>query len=189
MSNALELAVGIQGLLAVWIGVRSYRNYQGRQYSPGRVAIFPALILLVFLATELETITTVSWAFPIWTSVDVVVLAAGAVATLPLADRLVKVTQRSDGSWYYQYGAELIVFYLALWLVRLGLAAYYDPASLEFVVSPTAMPLSATAADVLVLIQGLFSLSSGLVIGRAICTYRLHQRATTHPLPSAAQPR
>jgi hypothetical protein len=174
--SALEIGVGVQAVLAVWIGVRSYRSYQGRQYSTSRIVVFPALVLLVYLVTQLETIVAVPWAFPVWTAVDVVVLVAAALGTLPLADRLVQVSQRKDGEWYYQYGVELISLYLALWVVRLGLAAYFDPSSIEFV-APTGAPLSATASAVLVLIQGLFSVSSGLVVGRAIGTYRLQRRA------------
>jgi hypothetical protein len=180
MPNGLEIAVGIQALFAVWIGVRSYRSYQGRLYSPARVMLFPVLIALLYFATEFETIVTVPWVFPLWTTADAVVVVAAALATLPLADRLVKVSRRADGQWYYQYGVELIAFYLALWVARLGLAAYYDPASIEFA-PPTGAVLSATASTVLVLIQALFSISSGLVIGRAIGTYRLHQQALGPP--------
>jgi hypothetical protein len=176
MPSALEIAVGIQAALALWIGIRSYRSYQGRQYSISRIVVFPALVLLVYIVTELETIAAVPWAFPVWTAVDFVVLVAAALGTVPLADRLVRVSQRQDGEWYYQYGVELIGLYLGLWVVRLGLAAYYDPASIEFV-APTGGALSGTASAVLVLIQGLFSLSSGLVVGRAFGTYRLQQRA------------
>ncbi len=189
MPNGLEIAVAVQALLAIWIGVRSYGSYQGRLYSTGRVLIFPVLILLVYAATELETIATVPWAFPTWTSVDLVVLVAAALATLPIANRLVRVSQRSDGQWYYQYGIELIGFYLALWVARLALAAYYDPASLEFVISSTAAPLSAATSAVLVLIQGLFSVSSGLVIGRGIGTYRLHRQAERRAASVVAQAR
>ncbi|MFZ0830509.1 MAG: hypothetical protein WCB18_04820 [Thermoplasmata archaeon] len=175
MPSQLEVAVGIQAVLAVWIAVRSYGSYQGRMYSSTRVMFFPVLIVLLYLETEFETIATVPWAFPVWTVVDVVVLIASAVTTLPIAGRLVRVSRRDDGAWYYQYGIELIAFYLALWVVRLGLAAYFDPASVEFV-APTGA-LSATASVVVVLIQALFSVSSGLVVGRAIGTYRLYQTA------------
>jgi hypothetical protein len=174
--SALETAIGIEAILVLWIGVRSYRSYQGRRYSGGRVLIFPVLILLLYLLTEFETISTVPWAFPVWTAIDFVVLVAAALGTIPIASRLVQVTRRSDGEWYYQYGIELIAFYLGLWVVRFGLAIYYDPASIEFV-APTGAPLSATASDVLVLIQGLFAVSSGLVIGRGVGTYRLYEQA------------
>lgn len=184
MQSQLEFDVGIQAVLAIWIAARSYRSYQGRLYSPGRVMLFPVLILLLFAETEFETVVTVPWAFPLWTAVDVAVVVTAALATLPLAERLVRVSRRPDGEWYYQYGIELIAFYLGLWVVRLGLAAYFDPASIEFAVPTTA--LSSTASIVVVLIQALFSISSGLVIGRAICTYRLHERARgSAPLPGA----
>jgi hypothetical protein len=175
MPTALATAIAVEVLLAVWLGVRSYGSYQGRIYSSTRVLVFPVLIILLYAGTEVETVATVPWAFPLWTIVDIVVMVASALATLPFAERLVRVSKRYDGQWYYQYGIELIAFYLGLWIVRLALAAYFDPGSIEFV--PPTGALSATASDVVVLIQALFSVSSGLVVGRAIGTYRLHLRA------------
>ncbi|MGC2288614.1 MAG: hypothetical protein WA688_01990 [Thermoplasmata archaeon] len=183
MPTGLETAIGFEAILVVWIGVRSYGSYQGRRYSSSRVVVFPALILLLYLVTEFETIAAVPWAFPVWTAIDLAVLVGSALATLPFADQLVHVFRSPDGEWYYQYGIELIGIYLALWVVRFGLAAYYDPSSIEFVV-PTGAALSTTASDALVLIQGLFSISSGLVFGRAIGTYRLHRRATERVGPA-----
>jgi hypothetical protein len=188
MPTAVETAIGIEAILVLWIGVRSYRSYQGRLYSAGRVLVFPVLILLLFLSTEYDTIVAVPWALPLWTIVDLVVLTAAALATLPLAPRLVRVTRRDDGEWYYQYGIELIAVYLGLWVVRLGLAAYFDPSSIEFV-TPTGPAPSATASEVLVLIQGLFSISSGLVIGRGVGTYRLHEQAQKTLPTGTARPR
>jgi hypothetical protein len=176
MSSGLESALVIEALLVVWIAYRSYSSYQGRAYSSARVLIFPVLILFLYAATEVETITIVPWSNPLWTVIDLVIVVASALATLPLIDRLVTFTRRERGAWYYHYGIELIAFYLALWVVRVGLAAYYDLSSLVYA-APTGAPLSATASDVLVLIQGLFSVSTGLVVGRGIGTYRLHQRA------------
>jgi hypothetical protein len=181
--SALETAIAIEALLVIWIAARSYRSYQGRLYSGGRVLIFPVLILLLFLLTEFETVSTVPWAFPIWTAIDFGVLIVSAMSTIPIAPRLVQVSRRDDGEWYYKYGIELIAFYLGLWVVRLGLAIYYDPASIEFV-APTGMALSAIASDVLVLIQGLFAVSSGLVIGRGVGTYRLYEQAQKGSAPS-----
>ena len=185
MPSELEVAVGVQVVLAVWIGLRSLRVYQGRRYSEARVLLFPVLVLLLFLETEVATIYAVAWAFPVFTVFDVVILAASAAATWPFITRLVKVTRRDDGALYYQYGIELISIYLGLWVVRLALAAYYDPSSL-ILGATVSTSLSATASDVLVLIQALFAISSGIVIGRAIGTYRLAHRAMAdRPLSSA----
>lgn len=186
MPSAIEIAIAFEALLIIWIGARSYRSYQGRRYSSGRVLIFPVLIVLLFLVTEAETISAVPWAFPTWTAVDGTVLVAASLATLPMAGRLVRVTRREDGDWYYQYGIELIGVYLGLWVLRLGLTLYFDPASIEVEVGAAPVALSATAAAVLVLIQGLFAVSSGLVIGRGIGTYRLYSRAQKRPIAPAS---
>jgi hypothetical protein len=183
MTSGLETALFIEALLVVWIGIRSYGSYQGRPYSSARVLIFPALILFLYVVTEAETVAIVPWSFPLWTVVDATVVLVSALATLPLVDRLVTLTRREGGAWYYQYGIELIGFYLALWVVRIGLAAYYDPSSLEFA-PPTGAALSAMASEVLVLIQGLFSISTGVVVGRGIGTYRLFQRAMERTAPA-----
>jgi hypothetical protein len=185
MPSGLEEAVAIEVLLVIWIGVRSYRSYQGRRYSP-QVLVFPVLIVFLFFLTEYDTITAVPWSYPVWLLAGVAILIVSALATLPIAPRLVRVTQRDNGQWYYQFGIELIAFYLALWVVRLGLAIYFDPASLE-ITTTTSAPLSATASEVLVLIQLLFAISSGLVVGRGIGTYRLAEKAqrasSTGPSP------
>ena len=68
----------------------------------------------------------------------------------------------------------------------MGLALYFDPASIEVEVGAAPVALSATAAAVLVLIQGLFAVSSGLVIGRGIGTYRLYSRAQKRPIAPAS---
>jgi hypothetical protein len=111
------------------------------------------------------------------------VAASTAVAVL-VARRLVAVYPGTDGRWMYRYGIELIAFYLGVWVVRLALAIYYDPASLEFTVG-AAPALSPVASDVMQLVQGLFSISTGLVIGRAVGTYRLYLRARSRPGPAA----
>jgi hypothetical protein len=110
----------------------------------------------------------------------------GALVTLPLAPRLITVYRAEDGQWMYRYGVELIAFYLASWVVRLGLAAYFDPSSLEFSYT-TGPPLSALASAVMQLVELLFSLSTGLVIGRSVATYRLYRKALADS-PSAEKP-
>lgn len=187
MPSELQVALGVEIILALWIGLRSYRVYYGRPYSATRVLLFPVLVLLLFLEAEVSTIYAVAWAYPWFTVLDVVILGVSAAATWPVIHRLVKVTRREGGVLYYQYGIELIGLYLGLWVVRLGLAAYYDPSSLLLGAPPTA-GLSATASDVLVLIQALFALSSGIVVGRAVGTYNLVSRAPEAPLPSDPAP-
>jgi hypothetical protein len=175
----------IEAILALWILVRSIRTYQGRVVSVARLFAFPVLTGLLWVLAEGETAITIPWSFPLWTAIDVVVLVGAALLTVPFAGRLVRVYRGSDQRWMYRYGIELIAFYLGVWFVRLALAVYYDPSSLYFTIGP-APALTGTAAIAMQTVQGLFSVSSGLVAGRSAVTYRLYRAAQSAPPPSSA---
>jgi len=168
--------VAVEALVAIMILYRSLRTYRGRVLSIARLVLFPTLTLLLWVLAEAETGLTLPGTWPWWTGLDVAVVVAAALATLPIAGRLLSVFQGSDGQWMYRYGIELIAFYLTIWVVRLALAVYYDPASLELTVGP-APTISATASAVMQIVQILFSLSTGLVIGRSVSTYRMYEAA------------
>jgi hypothetical protein len=185
-SPGLVQILVIEVLVAVLILYRSIRTYRGRVLRVARLVMFPVLTLLLWLAAEAETALTVPWTFPWWTAVDVGLVVVAAAATLPLAPRLLSVFQASDGQWMYRYGIELIAFYLTVWVVRLALAVYYDPNSLEFTFT-TAPAISAAASEALQIVQLLFSLSTGLVVGRSISTYRMYRQASART-PAMARP-
>jgi len=176
VSAALENVLVIEALIAVVILVRSARTYRGRALQVSRLVLFPCLATLLWLAAEAATVYSTPAIFPLWTAVDAGLVVVGALVTLPLAPRLITVYRAEDGQWMYRYGVELIALYLASWVVRLGLAAYFDPSSLEFSYT-TGPPLSALASAVMQLVELLFSLSTGLVIGRSVATYRLYRKA------------
>jgi len=186
VSAALENVLVIEALIAVLILVRSARTYRGRALQVSRLVLFPCLATLLWLAAEAATVYSTPAIFPLWTAVDAGLVVVGALVTLPLAPRLITVYRAEDGQWMYRYGVELIAFYLASWVVRLGLAAYFDPSSLEFSYT-TGPPLSALASAVMQLVELLFSLSTGLVIGRSVATYRLYRKALADS-PSAEKP-
>jgi hypothetical protein len=180
--SSLAPILGFEALIAVVILTRSIRNYRGRSLSVALLVSFPVLTVLLWLAAEAETLYSIPWTYPWWTLLDGGFVVLGAAVTIPFAHRLVQVYQSPDGGWMYRYHLGLIAFYLASWVVRLGLAAYFDPASLEFTTS-TGPPLSALASEVMQVVELLFSLSTGLVVGRSIATYRLYQKAlATSPL-------
>ena len=186
VSAALENVLVIEALIAVVILVRSARTYRGRALQVSRLVLFPCLATLLWLAAEAATVYSTPAIFPLWTAVDAGLVVVGALVTLPLAPRLITVYRAEDGQWMYRYGVELIALYLASWVVRLGLAAYFDPSSLEFSYT-TGPPLSALASAVMQLVELLFSLSTGLVIGRSVATYRLYRKALADS-PSAEKP-
>jgi hypothetical protein len=188
MSPAFEDALLIEVLIAFFILIRGVRTYYGRLYSTARVLVFPFLAVFLWLLAEAETAVSIAWSFPIFLAIDAVLVVVGAVFVLPFASRVISVYRGPDGQWMYRYGIELIGFYLGSWVVRFALAAYFDPSSLEFTVT-TGPPLSAIASDVMLLVEALLSISTGLVIGRSIGTYRLYRQAIAQPAaPSAPLP-
>jgi hypothetical protein len=189
MTSVPASILALEAFIAIIILLRSITNYRGRRLSPARLLTSPVLVSLLYVAAEAETAYAIPWSFPLWTAIDVALLLAAVAVTVPLAPRLVSVYRGPDGSWMYRYGIELIAFYLTVWVVRLVLAVYYDPSSLEFTVGGPVPTLSATASDVMQVVEILLSVSTGLVIGRAVATYRLYRRAvaqagsTPGPLP------
>lgn len=175
MPSTLQGAVAVQALLIFFLAYRSLRLYHGRPLSPVRLFVFPAFTTLIFLATEVETAASVPVFYPLWAIVDGVAFTAALVATIPLAPRFVTVTSSRDGSFTYRYGIELIAFYLGLWVVRLALALVYDPSSLAFDFSIPST-LTSSPATAMLVVQTLFAVSTGVVVGRSVGTYVLYRK-------------
>lgn len=186
MPSALEAAIGFQALIIIILLIRSIRVYYGRPLQPVRLFLFPALTILIFLLTEAETIASIPSAYPLWAVVDAVTLVAAAAVTIPLAPRFVTVTKVSENEFTYRYGIELIALYLGLWVVRFALALVYDPNSLIFSTNVTTT-LTGGASSVMLIVQTLFAISSGIVVGRSIGAYRLYLREL-HPPPLPSPP-
>lgn len=188
MVSGLTTAVGVQVIIVLFIIFRAIRVYRGRALSPPMLFAFPVLTTLIFAATEAETVASIPSAYPLWALVDTAAMVAAALVTVPLAPRFVHVWKDDSGQFFYRYGIELIAFYLGMWVVRFALAAVYDPSSLAFDFS-TPTTLSGTTATAMLIVQGLFAVSSGVVIGRAIGTFRLYLRkAGPPPLRSSNAP-
>ncbi len=186
MSSALSDTIVLEAFIAVVILLRSVRTYHGRALSVPRLVLFPILAIVLWVAAEVSTVYSTPSSYPIWTAVDAALVVAGALLTIPLAARFISVYQAPDGQWMYRYGIELIALYLASWGVRLGLAAYFDPSSLEFTYT-NGPALSALASLVMQVVQVLFSVSTGLLIGRTVGTVRLYRIAVARaPTPAKA---
>jgi hypothetical protein len=183
-TSPLVSVLAFEVFLVLLIGYRSLLNYRGRPLSVARLVTFPALVLLLWVVAQAETAYAIPASFPLWIALDIGVVVVGALVTVPLAGRLITVYQGPDGRWMYRYGIELIVFYLVSWVVRLVLATVFDPSSLEFTAG-TAPTLSPLASSVMLVVQALFSLSTGLVVGRAVVTYRTYRMAESRTAASA----
>ena len=184
-NSGLVQVVVIGAVVALVILYRSIRTYQGRILSIARLVLFPILALLLWATAEAENALSLLGTWPGWTTVDIGLVVMAAVTTLPLAGRLLSVFQGPQGQWMYRYGIELIAIYLTIWVVRLVLAVYFDPVSLENPFGP-APAISSLATAAMQVVQVLFSVSTGLVVGRSVSTYRMYREALHHATPHSA---
>jgi hypothetical protein len=180
--------VVVLALFVLIIARRTYGLVVGTPYSPERLAIFAGFYILLYVFAIYSTFS----ALPIYSTVlDVGLLAAAAVISIPYVERIVVLELRTNGLWYYRLPLLIPVLYLVLLVARLSV----DIAVLG--VNPFAFtigaPLSLTPIQsiVLTVVDALFSVSTGILVGRSVAVYRAHQKriAATEANPrTAAQP-
>jgi hypothetical protein len=167
-------------LVIVFILVRrTYLMLQGTRYSAGRLFGFAGFYVLLFVALA---VTTLYAAVATWGSDAyllfapyVVVPALAAVLALPYVRRIVRFERRDDGNWYYRLPWHVPVLYLALFIVRIVAEfAVFGVAGLLFTF-PLPAPPSVGALAILVVVDLLFGLSLGLLLGRGIGVYLAHR--------------
>lgn len=188
MPTAVETALGVEVLVAIFLGVRAYRQVLGVPLSVARLVAFPVLASALYLLAAYGAVVSLPYGVPYQLAADLALIASGAAVPILYASRFIDVYPSGGDLWFYRYGYELIGLYLGLWVVRLGLAAYYDPQSLLVTYPIVTPPLGAAAAAAMTAVQLLFSLGTGLVVGRSIATWRLYlqRRAASPTLPSSA---
>jgi hypothetical protein len=169
-------AIFIQVVIALLIVRRSYRMTQGVPYSATRLIALPILILILWGASELESILLTPWALPYLVALDLAILVGTALAFAGVAQRMTQVYRGPSGSWSYRIGFSLAALFLVAFVLRLAVAVALFPSSLEFGSPPGGSPPVAQQV-VLAVIDGLFSMSAGLLVGRSIGVHRKLQGA------------
>ncbi len=174
-SPAIVLAVVIELAIALVIVRRSYLMSQGVSYSVARLVIAPVLLVFLWVLSELESLLLTPWALPYLIALDVVILVLASLQFARVAERVTRVFEAGPGEWRYQIGFSITVVFLVAFLVRLGLAVALFPDSLLFGSPPGGFPASEQQA-VVATIDAIFSLSVGLLIGRAFGIHRKWRR-------------
>jgi len=160
-------AIVIQVAIVLLILRRSYAMAQGVPFSAARLVALPALILVLWGLSELESILLTPWALPYLIAADLAILIGTAAAFTGVAERVTQVVRGPAGSWSYRIGFSLTLLFLCAFVVRLGVAVALFPSSLEFGSPPGGFPPTEQQA-VLGFIDGLFSMSAGLLVARSI---------------------
>jgi len=182
-ASALEPAIIVLVLFVAIIARRTYAMITGARYSAGRLFAFTGFYVLLFAALAFPTLYAAAHA---WGGYGELLLApyvavpviAAAVAA-PYVRRIVRFEERDGGTWYYQLPWLVPVLYLVLFVVRFVLEILIFGLS---VVTSFFLPTSLPPGLVLLLVgvDLLFGVSTGLLTGRSIGVYRGY-----HDLPNA----
>lgn len=194
-SSDVTPAIVVLLLFVFIIARRTYLMVQGTRYSSGRLFVFAAFYILLFVAFAF---TTLYAALGYWGSdtyllsvLYVAVPVAAAVLARPYVRRTVRFEERGDGQLYYRLPWHVPTLYLALFITRVVAEfAVFGVAGLLFTF-PLPAPPSVGALLVLVVVDLLFGFSLGLLLGRGVGVYEAHrdlpsgERAPpSPPLPS-----
>jgi len=189
-SSNLTPALVIVALFVVILVRRTVLLVQGARYSTGRLIVFSAFYVLLYVALAGSTIAA---AVALWGPDALLLLLpyAGAVAAatlvaLPYVRHIVRFEERGPGEWYYRMPWLVPVIYLVLFLVRFATEiVVFGPAAVTSFTFPT---VSAGLLELLIGIDLLYSASTGLLVARGVGVYQAHQKLVAGSAASTAAP-
>jgi hypothetical protein len=170
-STALIAPVVIQLVIVAVVVRRSYQMSQGVPYSVLRLVAVPVLLLILWAATEAASTLLTPWALPYLITADTAILAVTSVAFTGVAQRVTHVRADVQGNWNYRIPFSITGLFLAAYIVRLVLTVVLYPQSLNFGALPSGYPPE-TQQVVLAVVDAIFSISVGLLVGRSVGIYR-----------------
>jgi hypothetical protein len=180
LSSSDYTAIFIQAVIVLVIARRSYAMSQGVPFSRARLVLVPILILTLWGVSELESIFLTPWALPYLIVLDVAILAGTSLGSTPVAERMTSVGRDAAGNWTYRIGFSLAALFLLAFVARLALAIALFPNSLQFGAPANGYPPAAQQA-VLAVIDAIFSVSAGLLVGRSLGVLRKWNSAPSSP--------
>ncbi|MCI4321898.1 MAG: hypothetical protein L3K18_06050 [Thermoplasmata archaeon] len=171
LSSADTTTIVIVGIFVLLIGRRIVLMIRGAPVRPAQMVAFAVLFAVLFVVALLGSFSVL----PLWTyAVDAAVLVASTVGTAEYVRRHVVLDLR-DGVWYYRLHIAIPVVYLVLFAARLALDSAVlgiDP----FAPPPANAPMLSTNAIALVaVVDALFALSTGLLVGRTVGVLVAHR--------------
>jgi len=183
-SSPQLFALAIQIVIILAVIRRSYSMMQGVAYSLPRLALLPVLILVLWGISELESIVLTPWAIPYLIALDLAILIGTAIVSTPIAERMTTVHRDPAGGGSYRIGISMAVLFVGVFVARIALAAVLFPSAFQFGSPPAGFP-PIQQQIVLGVIDALFSMSAGLLVGRSVGIYRRWESARpTSPTPA-----
>lgn len=185
----------IFAILVLFLVRRTLRMVSGAVYSVGRVFVFAALYILLFVALAFTTLFAAVVdlgpnAYSLLLPYAAVPVVAGLFAA-PYIRRAVAFEHRVDGQLYYRLSWYLPALYLTLFVTRfVAEFLVLGPSALTFAFPPPT-PSSLAGLYALIGVDLLFGVSLGLLVGRGVGVYLAHGDFTsqqTAPPPSPPLP-
>lgn len=165
-TSAEITAIFVELVIVLLILRRSYAMARGVPYSAARLAVAPTLILVLWGLSELESLLLTPWAWPYLIAADIALLVLAMLAFTRVAERMTEAARGPSGEWTYRIGLSIAALFVGAFLARLVAAVVLFPSSLGFVALSGGFPPSQQQVA-LVVIDALFSLSAGLLLGRS----------------------
>lgn len=178
-SSSTYVTILITVVIALVVLRRSYLMSKGVPYSPGRLALLPALLVILWGLTEAESTLLTPWSFPYLIAADVAILLVTAYFFAGVAERATQVYEAPPGTWNYRIGFGIGIFFFVAFTARLALAAALFPASLNFGAPAGGFPPTGQQV-VLAVVDAIFSVSGGMIVGRSLGVQRKWRKVSSH---------
>jgi len=179
-------------LFALFVLRRSYRLTQGVRLSTARLVVLPAFYVLIY-AGELASVSFVGATSSIAPltyvslAVDALLLVAGVVLAYQYTRRHVEL-YRAPGQtdWSYRLNPFLPIVYVVLFLIRVGIeTALLGVSPFEFPTAASIAGLSSLSLLLFAVVDALWGLSTGFLIGRSVGAWHEWQLRLAEPTPAA----
>lgn len=171
---------------------RTIRQIQGALFSVGRMVVFAAFYVLLFVALAFTTLyaAVVTWGSNAYLFLVpyIVIPALAAYFAAPYVRKVVRFERRENGAWYYRLSWHVPVLFLALFAARLVAEVAVFGLSGIVISLPPPPPPSVAALDVLIGVDLMFGVSLGLMVGRGVGVVRAHRDLPPEPTASPPSP-
>ncbi len=178
--------------LIVFVFVRrTYAMIRGMRLSVGRLVGYGIVYTGLFVLTIALSAGSTPWYYFV---VDAALLAVAALlAASYVREHVVLERRPPDGAWYYRLHPWIPITYILLFVVRVGISlAVLGPDAFDL--GPTTST-ALTSGEVLLLqvVDALFAISTGFLVGRSAGVYLAYRRrlageAAAPPAPPAPPP-
>jgi hypothetical protein len=187
--EAVGLLLLLLSAVLIFFAAWAWRLRKGIRVRPRLFVLFTLLYALLFALVEAEVLR-LPWGGAARGAVllDLLLLAIGIVPAYRYTTRTTTLERAPSGLWSYRGRLAVPTAWLAFFLLRYGVELQLlGRIYLLAPSAPSSVPLP-TYAAALVLVDALFSLSTGLVMGHSLAIYRAYRRRRSAPDLSPVPP-